>query len=132
MVKMVKIAKNRFSISASYGHVLPLYGFPTYLPIFFSVFGSLFINFCYDQVLARISESLLRHISMYFDRSSKNVKFCQNCKNRVSSLTLYLHLLLQILGSVRFSISFNVSRAIIKQFYPSQRLLSGKECRNVL
>ena len=40
-------------------------------------------------------------------------------KNRVSSLTLYLPLLLQILVSVHFSISFKVSRAVIKRFYPS-------------
>ena len=48
-------------------------------------------------------------------KMSNPVKITQN---RVSSLTLHLHLLLQIMVSVHFSISFKVYRAIIKQFYP--------------
>ena len=116
MTKMVKIAKNRFSISVTYGHVLPLYGFSAYLPTFFSVFGSLFIDFCSYSGLVRSFCDTFRCILTELAKISNSVKIA---KNRVSSLTLYLPLLLQILVSVHFSISFKVSRAVIKRFYPS-------------
>ena len=51
IVKVAKIAKNRFSSSATYGHALHQYGFSGYLLTFFGAFGSFFADFSLVLVL---------------------------------------------------------------------------------
>ena len=77
MAKMAKIAKNRFSSSATYRHILPHQGFSDNLPTFFMVFGPL-MN---DRCLVRGISSLLRDLRMtYFAIHGKYVKFSQSHK----------------------------------------------------
>ena len=115
-LKSWKIGFRFRSLTAMY---CPSMGFlPIYQPFLASLahFSSIFALIkCLWGSLRAFCDTF-RCILTELAKISNSVKIA---KNRVSSLTLYLPLLLQILVSVHFSISFKVSRAVIKRFYPS-------------
>ena len=109
--KSRKIGFRFRSLTAMY---YPSIGFlPIYQPFLASLahFSSIFALIqCLWGSLRAFCDTF-RCILSELAKMSNSIKIA---KNRVSSLTLYLHLLLQIMVSVHFSISFKVSRAIIK------------------
>ena len=118
MVNMVKMAKIGFRFLSLTDMYCPSMGFlAIYQPFLASLahFSSIFALIqCLWGSLRAFCDTF-RCILSELAKMSNSIKIA---KNRVSSLTVYLHLLLQKMVSVHFSISFKVSRAIIKQFYP--------------